>query len=139
MTRRSVESPHGPAALGPYSHAVWAGELLYLSGQTPVDPATGRLVDGDVEAQTRRAFGNLELVLRDAGLTMDDVVKCNVYLTSMSDFAAMNAAYQHCFTRPYPARTTVAVAGLPLGASVEIEIVARRHSPHPYPAPPSDA
>ena len=134
MTRRSVESPRGPAALGPYSHAVWAGELLYLSGQTPVDPATGRLVDGDVEAQTRRAFGNLELVLRDAGLTMDDVVKCNVYLTSMSDFAAMNAAYQHCFTHPYPARTTVAVAGLPLGASVEIEIVARRHH-----SPPSDA
>jgi 2-iminobutanoate/2-iminopropanoate deaminase len=129
MTRRPVESPRGPAALGPYSAGVWAGELLYLSGQTPVDPATGRLIDGDVEAQTERAFDNLELVLLDAGLTMDDVVKCNVYLTSMADFAAMNAAYARRFARPYPARTTVAVAALPLGASVEIELVARRPAP----------
>jgi 2-iminobutanoate/2-iminopropanoate deaminase len=127
MARQSVESPRGPAALGPYAHAVWAGELLYLSGQTPVDPSTGRLVDGDVGTQTRRAFDNLALVLHDAGLTMDDVVKCNVYLTSMADFAAMNAAYERCFAAPYPARTTVAVAALPLGAAVEIELVARRH------------
>lgn len=126
MPRRSVESARGPAALGPYSRGVWAGELLYLSGQTPVDPSTGRLVEGDVGAQTHRAFDNLELVLLDADLTMDDVIKCNVYLTSMADFAAMNAAYEQRFTRPYPARTTVAVAALPLGASVEIELVAKR-------------
>ncbi len=126
MPRQSVESPRGPAALGPYSHAVWAGDLLYLSGQTPVDPATGRLIEGDVEAQTHRAFDNLELVLLDAGLSMDHVIKCNVYLTEMANFTAMNAAYQKRFARPYPARTTVAVAGLPLGASVEIELVARR-------------
>jgi 2-iminobutanoate/2-iminopropanoate deaminase len=126
MSRRSVESSRGPSALGPYSRAVWAGDLLYLSGQTPVDPATGRLIDGDVGAQTHRAFDNLALVLTDAGLSMDDVVKCNVYLTDMRDFAAMNAAYETRFSRPYPARTTVAVAGLPLGASVEIELVARR-------------
>ncbi len=126
MSRNTVKSPKGPAALGPYSHAVWSGRLLYLSGQTPVDPATGRLVDGDVEVQTHRVFDNLELVLGDAGLTMDDVVKCNVYLTDMANFAAMNSAYATRFAAPYPARTTVAVAGLPLGAHVEIELVARR-------------
>jgi 2-iminobutanoate/2-iminopropanoate deaminase len=124
--RKHVDSPRGPRAVGPYSHGVWAGDLLYLSGQTPIDPSTGKLVVGDVHAQTMRAFDNLQDVLMDAGLTMDDVIKCNVYLTSMSDFAAMNSAYESRFARPFPARTTVAVAGLPLGASVEIELVARR-------------
>ncbi len=126
MPRSHVESPRGPAALGPYSAAVWAGELLYLSGQTPVDPATGKLISGDVAAQTHRAFDNLEAVLGDAGLSMDDVIKCNVYLTDMANFSAMNSAYGERFTRPFPARTTVAVVGLPLGAQVEIELVARR-------------
>lgn len=126
MPRRHVESPRGPAAIGPYSHAVWAGDLLYLSGQTPIDPAVGTLIDGDVEAQTNRAFDNLQAVLEDAGLSMDDVIKCNVYLTDMANFPAMNRAYQQRFARPYPARTTVAVAGLPLGALVEIELVARK-------------
>lgn len=126
MPRRHVESPRGPAAIGPYSHAVWAGDLLYLSGQTPIDPAVGKLIDGDVEAQTHRAFENLQAVLEDSGLSMDDVIKCNVYLTDMVNFPAMNRAYQQRFTAPYPARTTVAVAGLPLGALVEIELVARK-------------
>ncbi len=126
MTRTTVVSARGPAAIGPYSHAVWAGDLLYLSGQTPIDAATGRLIDGDVGTQTDRAFDNLEAVLQDAGLSMDHVIKCNVYLTDMRDFAAMNAAYGRRFTQPFPARTTVAVAGLPLGAAVEIELVARR-------------
>ena len=126
MARQHVESPHGPAAIGPYSAAVWAGKLLYLSGQTPVDPKTGELIQGDVEAQTNRAFDNLEAVLGDAGLSLDHVIKCNVYLTDMASFPAMNAAYGKRFTKPYPARTTVAVAGLPKGAQVEIELVARR-------------
>ncbi len=129
MPRKHVESKRGPAALGPYSPAVWAGKLLYLSGQTPVDPANGRLIDGDVDAQTMRAFDNLELVLGDAGLSMDNVIKCNVYLTDMLDFPAMNTAYQRRFAKPYPARTTVAVAGLPLNARVEIEMVARKGKP----------
>ena len=116
MARKHVESKRGPAALGPYSPGVWAGKLLYLSGQTPVDPATGKLIHGDVDAQTMRAFDNLELVLGDAGLTMDNVIKCNVYLTDMADFPAMNGAYARRFNKPYPARTTVAVAGLPLKA-----------------------
>lgn len=126
MPRKHVESARGPAAIGPYSHAVWAGELLYLSGQTPIDPATGKLVEGDVETQTHRAFDNLHAVLEDAGMSMDDVIKCNVYLTDMANFPQMNKAYGARFARPYPARTTVAVAGLPLGALVEIELVARR-------------
>ncbi len=126
MARQSVTSERGPRAVGPYSHAVWAGDLLFLSGQTPIDPATGKLVAGDVSAQTRRVFDNLEAVLTDAGLTMDDVVKCNVYLASFGDFPAMNAVYQARFSSPYPARSTVAVSGLPLGALIEIEMVARK-------------
>lgn len=126
MSRKHVESKRGPAALGPYSAAVWAGDLLYLSGQTPVDPASGDLIKGDVGTQTQRALDNLELVLKDSGLTMDDVIKCNVYLTDMGNFAAMNAVYSAKFTKPYPARTTVAVKALPRDAQVEIELVAKR-------------
>ena len=126
MTRRQVESKRGPAALGPYSAAVWAGDLLYLSGQTPVDPASGELVAGDVETQTNRVFDNFALVLADAGLSLDDVIKCNVYLADMADFSAMNAVYAKRFTKPFPARTTVAVRALPRDAQVEIEMVAKR-------------
>ncbi len=126
MTRNAHTSPNGPAAIGPYSHGVWAGDLLYLSGQTPIDPATGQLVEGGVTEQTERVFANLEAVVADAGLSMDDVVKVNVFLTSMTDFPEMNAVYGAHFAEPYPARSTVAVAGLPLGARVEIELVAKR-------------
>jgi 2-iminobutanoate/2-iminopropanoate deaminase len=126
MTRTPLHAPSAPAAIGPYSHGVWSGEELFLSGQTAIDPATGKLIDGDVEAQTHRVFDTLEGALRDAGLSLDDVVKCNVYLTDMATFAAMNAAYGARFAAPYPARTTVAVAGLPLSAQVEIELLARR-------------
>lgn len=124
MSRKHVASENAPAAIGPYSQAVWAGDLLYLSGQTPVDPSTGKLVEGDVGAQTRRVFDNLVAVLSGAGLTMDDVVKCTVFLTTMDDFAAMNEVYGQRFASPFPARSTVAVAGLPLGARVEIELIA---------------
>ena len=126
MSRNAVESSRAPKAIGPYSVGVWAGDLLYLSGQTPLDPSTGQLVTGDVTAQTHRVFDNLEAALKDAGLTMDHVIKCNVYLIDMADFTAMNAAYEHRFTKPYPARTTVAVKALPRDARVEIEMVARR-------------
>jgi 2-iminobutanoate/2-iminopropanoate deaminase len=124
--RIHVTSENAPAAIGPYSQGVWAGDLLYLSGQTPIDPSVGKLIDGDISAQTARAFDNLEAVLQAAGLSMDHVIKVNVYLTDMGNFAGMNAVYQTRFTKPYPARTTVAVAGLPLGAKVEIELVARK-------------
>jgi len=125
MPRNAVISPHA-AAIGPYSHGVWAGDLFYLSGQTPVDPATGALIEGDVTAQTLRCFKNLFGVLTEAGLTPGHVIKVNVYLADMGDFSAMNAVYAGMFDKPYPSRTTVQVAGLPLGASIEIEMIARR-------------
>jgi len=124
--RETITAVDAPAAAGPYSHAVKGGGLIFLSGQTPIDPATGKLIEGDVEAQTMRVFDNLEGVLQDAGLTLDDAIKCNVYLTTMADFAAMNSAYERRFTKPFPARTTVAVAGLPRNARVEIELIARK-------------
>lgn len=124
MSRHTVSSVNAPRAIGPYSHAVWSGSLLYCSGQAAVDPATGKLVDGGVSEQTQQTFNNIEAVLQDAGLSLDAVIKVNVYLTSMSNFAAMNAIYQTRFSAPYPARTTVAVAELPLNALVEIEVVA---------------
>jgi 2-iminobutanoate/2-iminopropanoate deaminase len=126
MARKTVNSPQAPKAVGPYSHAVWAGDLLYLSGQTPLDPVTGKLVEGDITNQSQQVFNNLESVLKAAGLSMDQVVKCNVFLTTMSNFPAMNAVYQTRFQAPYPARSTVAVAGLPLNALVEIEMIARK-------------
>lgn len=126
MIRHTIHSDGAPEAVGPYAQGVWAGELLYLSGQTPLDPATGKLVEGDVRLQTQRVFDNLEAVLAGAGLTMHDVVKCNVYLVDMGDFAAMNEIYAKRFAAPFPARSTVAVAGLPLGARVEIELIAKR-------------
>jgi len=127
MTERtSFSSPDAPNAVGPYSQAIASGDHVFLSGQTPIDPATGALVDADVAGQAERCFDNLAAVLAAAGLTLDDVVKVNVYLTSMDDFAAMNEAYAGRFSEPYPARTTVAVAALPLGARIEIELVARR-------------
>lgn len=124
--RQPVSAADAPKAIGPYSQAVWNGSELFCSGQTPIDPATGTLIAGDVAAQTHRVFDNLAAVLAAAGLTLDDAVKCNVYLTDMKDFPAMNGAYESRFSAPFPARTTVAVAGLPLGAQVEIELVARR-------------
>jgi len=128
MTRASHTSPNGPAAIGPYSHGVWAGDLLFLSGQTPIDPATAALAPGGIAEQTEQAFRNLEAVVTDAGLSMDDVVKTTVFLTTMADFPEMNAVYATHFAGPFPARSTVAVAALPLGARVEIELVAMRPS-----------
>jgi 2-iminobutanoate/2-iminopropanoate deaminase len=125
MTRKAV-SAHGAVAVGPYSHAVESGDLLFLSGQTPIDPATGKLVEGDVAAQTRQCFANLFNVLAAANLTPDNVEKVNVFLTDMGNFAAMNEVYAKQFAAPYPARTTIGVASLPLGAQIEIELIARR-------------
>lgn len=102
------------------------GDYVFCSGQTPIDPETGELKAGGVGAQTHQCFDNLFAVLSDGGLGPDDVSKVNVYLTDMGDFAEMNAAYAERFPQPYPARTTIGVAALPLGARVEIELVARR-------------
>ncbi|UOE43314.1 Rid family detoxifying hydrolase [Agromyces larvae] len=126
MTRSHIIAVDAPAAVGPYSHAMTAGEVVFLSGQTPIVPATGALVEGDVTAQARQVFANLGAVLAAAGLGFADAVKVNVFLTDMDDFAAMNAVYETVFPQPFPARTTVAVAGLPLGARIEIELTALR-------------
>lgn len=123
---RQAITSESAATVGPYSHAVEVGGVVYCSGQTPVDPATGRLVVGGIDVQTRQCFANLFGVLDAAGLGPDDVVKVNVYLTHMHDFEAMNAAYAEVFADPLPARTTVGVSELPLGAKVEIELVASR-------------
>jgi 2-iminobutanoate/2-iminopropanoate deaminase len=123
---RKAFSAKGAAAIGPYSHAVESGELVFLSGQTPIDTQTGKLVEGDITVQTEQCFKNLFNVLEAAGLTPDNVEKVNVFLTDMGNFAAMNAVYSKEFSTPYPARTTIGVASLPLGAAVEIEMIARR-------------
>jgi 2-iminobutanoate/2-iminopropanoate deaminase len=128
VTRKAFSAP-GAVAVGPYSHAVECGDTVFLSGQTPLDSATGALVQGGIAAQAEQCFRNLFAVLAAAGLGPDDVVKANVYLVDMADFGAMNAVYERQFSRPFPARTTIGVASLPLGARIEIELVARRPRP----------
>ncbi|MGL9622980.1 RidA family protein [Bradyrhizobium sp. U531] len=123
MMKEAIEA-RGATAIGPYSHGMKVDGLVFLSGQTPVDSATGLLVDGGIEAQVRQCFRNLSAVLEGAGLKLDDVIKCNVFLTDMNDFPAMNSVYANHFSKPYPARTTIGVASLPLGANVEIEMIA---------------
>jgi 2-iminobutanoate/2-iminopropanoate deaminase len=123
MGRKAINA-RGAAAIGPYSHAVEANGLLILSGQTPIDPVTGRLMSGTVAQQTDQCFENLFAVLDSAGLTFDDVVSVQVYLTDMADFQEMNAAYECHFTPPYPARTTIGCASLPLNARVEVGCIA---------------
>ncbi len=123
--RNPITSPTA-SSVGPYSHAVDTGTLVFLSGQTPLDSATGRLIDGDIGARTQKCFDNLFDVLAAGDLGPEDVVKVNVFLIDMSDFAAMNEVYERQFSEPYPARSTVAVAQLPLGSDIEIELVAQR-------------
>lgn len=124
MKREAIVAA-GAAAVGPYSHGVRAhGDLVFLSGQTPLDGATGKIVVGDFKDQVRQCLGNLGHVLASAMLTFGDVVKCNVFLVDMADFEAMNEVYAAHFSEPFPARTTIGVASLPLGAKVEIEMIA---------------
>jgi len=114
-----------PAPIGPYSQAVRAGDFLFCSGQIPLDPATGKLVTGDVAAQTRRVMTNIAGVLEAAGARFEQVFKTTIYLVDMADFAAVNAVYGEYFSAVAPARSTVAVAALPLGSRVEIEVAAQ--------------
>jgi 2-iminobutanoate/2-iminopropanoate deaminase len=123
--RRAVRSERAPAAIGPYSQAIVAGGFLFASGQVALDPATGQLLPGDVGAQTERALLNLQGVLEKAGCSLGDVVRTTVYLRDMADFAAMNVVYARFFPGAPPARSTVAVAGLPRDARVEIDAIAR--------------
>ena len=121
-----ISAPDAPAAIGPYSHAVTAGNLIYTSGQIPLDPKTGKLVADDIETQTRQVLANVAAVLAAAGVTTQQVVKSTVFLKDMADFPKMNALYEAAFAPHKPARSTVQVAKLPLDSRVEIEVVAYR-------------
>jgi 2-iminobutanoate/2-iminopropanoate deaminase len=124
-TRRTVIATElAPKAIGPYSQAIRTSELVFVAGQTPIDPAVGQVVDGDVSAQTRRVLQNIAAILEAAGTSLSKAVKTTVFLADMANFKAMNEVYAEFFPQHPPARSTVAVAGLPLGAQVEIECIA---------------
>ncbi|WP_420448122.1 RidA family protein [Candidatus Palauibacter sp.] len=125
MQTGPVHTDHAPAAVGPYSQGYWAGELFYSAGQVGLVPATGQLVGTDVVSQAERVMTNLAAVLDEAGLAFADIVKTTIFLADMGDFGAVNEIYARHFEPPYPARSTVAVGALPLGARVEIEVIAR--------------
>ena len=122
--KKVINTTKAPAAIGPYSQAIQVGNLVYTSGQIPIDPATGSFVEGGIKEQTRQSLANVKAILEEAGLTMADVVKTTVFMADMNDFADMNAVYAEFFAEPYPARSAVAVKTLPKGALVEIEVVA---------------
>ena len=125
MPKKTIIKPAKSApAVGPYNHAVRVGDLLFCSGQIPLDPASGTLVSGDIKAQAERVLENVKTILEDQKLTFANVVKSTVFLTSMADFAAMNEVYAKYFTADFPARSTVQVTALPKGANVEIEVIA---------------
>lgn len=126
MSREIVQTEGAPAPIGPYSQAIRHGKELFCSGQIPLDPATGSLVEGDIAAQTHQVLKNLGAVLAEGGYDFEDVVKTTIFLIDMNDFAAVNDEYARFFGGSKPARSTVAVAGLPKGARVEIDAIARR-------------
>src|SRR5215510_1600081 len=125
MPKRAITSPKAKA-IGPYSAAIESGDLVFVSGQIPLDAATDKLVDGDIAAQAKQSLENLKTILEAAGLSFRHVVKTTIFLTSMGDFAAVNEVYKSYMAEPYPARSTIAVAALPMGAKVEIEMIAAR-------------
>lgn len=125
MERQRIATEHAPAAIGPYSQAVRVDDWIYVSGQIPLDPATGQLVEGAVEEQTRRVFANLSAILGAAGSSLAGVVRTTVFLARIDDFAAMNEVYGQFFQEPYPARSTIQAGALPRGALVEIDVIAR--------------
>ena len=122
---QSIHTPNAPAAIGPYSQAVQAGNTLYVSGQIPIDPTTGAFAGNDITAQTRQSLTNVRNILEAAGFTLADVVKTTVLLADIADFAAMNEVYAQFFQEPYPARSAVQVGRLPKDALVEIEAIAQ--------------
>lgn len=124
--KRAVSTPAAPAAIGPYSQAVVAGDLIFLSGQIPLDPERGKIIEGSIEDETRQVLKNLAAVLAAEGLTLDAVVRTTVFLTDLEDFPRVNQTYAEFFTEPFPARATVQVAALPRGARIEIDAIATR-------------
>ena len=122
--KKVISTSKAPAAIGPYSQAIQVGNLVFASGQIPIDPATGSFVEGGVKEQARQSLTNVKAILEEAGLTLDNVVKTTVFLADMNDFSDVNAVYAEFFAEPYPARSAVAVKTLPKGALVEIEVIA---------------
>ena len=123
MPRHPIHSDRAPAAIGPYSQATRAGDTVFLSGQIALDPATGLLVEGDIEAQARRAFDNLKAVCEAADASLDDVVRLGLYLTDLGQFAIVNQVMSEYFDAPFPARSTIEVSGLPRGAQFEVDAI----------------
>ena len=121
---KAISTKKAPAAIGPYSQAIRVGNLVYTSGQIPIDPATGAFVEGGIKEQTRQSLTNVKAILEEAGTSLVNVVKTTVFMADMADFADMNSVYAEFFTEPYPARSAVAVKTLPKGALVEIEVIA---------------
>ena len=124
--RKAIATEQAPKPMGPYSQAVVEGEFIFVAGQGPTNPRTGTRELGDVRSETQRTFENLQAILQAAGSSLDDVVKCNVYLRDIDDFAAMNEVYRTYFTAPFPARTTIQAGALPGGIAVEIECIAKK-------------
>lgn len=129
MSRSTIFTEQAPAAIGPYSQAVRTGNTVYFSGQIPLDPATGALVDGDIAAQTRRVFDNLGAVAEAAGGSLAQIVRVGIYVTDLANFAAVNAVMSEYFQQPYPARSTIEVSGLPKAAQVEVDAIMVLASP----------
>jgi 2-iminobutanoate/2-iminopropanoate deaminase len=124
VPKQAVGSSRAPRAIGPYSAALRAGSLLFVSGQIPIDPATGSMIDGDIAAQTTQVLRNVSALLEAGGLSLAHVVRTTVFLADMNDFGAMNEVYRTFFTEPYPARSTVQAARLPRDARIEIDVIA---------------
>ena len=123
MSRTAISSDRAPSAIGPYSQATRAGNTVFCSGQIPLDPVTGNLVEGGITAQARQAFSNLKAVVEAAGGSMDDIVRVGLYLTDLAEFGEVNAVMADYFSQPYPARSTIEVSGLPRGAQFEVDAI----------------
>lgn len=123
MPRTAISSDRAPSAIGPYSQATRAGNTVFCSGQIPLDPVTGNLVEGGITAQARQAFSNLKAVVEAAGGSMDDIVRVGLYLTDLAEFGEVNAVMADYFSQPYPARSTIEVSGLPRGAQFEVDAI----------------
>jgi len=121
--KKVIDTPNAPAAVGPYSQAVVAGDLLFVSGQLPIDPATGKMPEGEIENRAHQSFKNAAAIVEAAGASLDQAVKTTVFLTNMKDFQAVNAVYSEYFGKPFPARSAIQVAALPLGADIEMEVI----------------
>ncbi|HLZ45566.1 MAG TPA: RidA family protein [Gemmatimonadales bacterium] len=124
--RQAIQTDQAPRPMGPYSQAIVENDFIFVAGQGPINPGTGSLELGDARTETRRVFENLSAILRAAGSSLEHVVKCNVYLRDINDFAAMNEVYETYFAKPFPARTTIQAGALPGGIAVEIECIAKR-------------